>query len=139
MREKEEIGRAISLLADRSDSISTSAKIRQHYAEIARALDMGVQVKAVVSTLNENGITISEKSFPTTWARIKKRERLKSSAAPPSLRSNAENPSPHASDIRATSISTASAHFTSDPTDISAIARSEPDMNQLMKAGRKPR
>lgn len=136
MREREEIGRAITLLAERSDSISTSAKIRQHYAEIQRALNMGVQVKAIVSTLNENGITISEKSFPTTWARIKKREQIKSAIpssakVPANLSSEEQTTHAPASSMPGTPVES------NDPADISAIARSDPDMNQLIKAGRK--
>lgn len=64
---------ALDSLTASGKNISLSARIKANIISIEKAIESGVPMRDIVATLNDNGIPISEKSFPMTIYRIRSR------------------------------------------------------------------
>lgn len=119
---------ALENLPNNSGSISVSAQIARHYKAIDNAMSLGVPQKEIIATLKKNGVPINEKSFPTTWARLKKRntKSLPEQINTPTFRpkpAEAE-PSPEKQNETESKASLST---------IDDIMKTAPDLNQLAK------
>lgn len=119
---------ALENLPNNSVSISVSAQIARHYKAIDNAMSLGVPQKEIIATLKKNGVPINEKSFPTTWARLKKRntKSLPEQINTPTFRpkpAEAE-PSPEKQNETESKASLST---------IDDIMKTAPDLNQLAK------
>jgi hypothetical protein len=122
------LSEALENLPNNSGSISVSAQIARHYAAIDKAMSLGVPQREIIETLKKNGVHINEKSFPTTWARLKKRH---AKAAPQSYnRPTDQNKSPDSPPEQQIQRETES---TANPSTIDDIIKATPDLNQLAK------
>ena len=124
----------LQALSKNASSISISAKIQKNIKEIEQAIASGVSMREIVSTLNKHGIAITEKSFPMTLYRIRRRELSKSEklqrgesrsqAAPSSGGENSRSgEEPVVSNIQG-------------PAALDAIINSSPDLNALRRAAK---
>ena len=123
---------ALENLPNNSGSISVSAQIARHYNAIDKAMSMGVPQKEIIDTLKKNGVQINDKSFPTTWARLKKRNTKTSPAiaSSPSLKITPAEAKPAQESQRETEPAP-------NPSTIDDIINAKPDLNQLAKLSKK--
>ena len=123
---------ALENLPNNSGSISVSAQIARHYNAIDKAMSMGVPQKEIIDTLKRNGVQINDKSFPTTWARLKKRN---TKTAPAIASSPALNIKP--SEAHPAQESQRETEPAPNPSTIDDIINAKPDLNQLAKLSKK--
>ncbi|MFN9475110.1 hypothetical protein [Acidovorax sp.] len=124
----------LQALSKNASSISISAKIQKNIKEIEQAIASGVSMREIVSTLNKHGVAITEKSFPMTLYRIRRRElsksaklqrgELKSQVAPSlGLETSASSVQPGVLESQG-------------PVALDAIINSSPDLNALRRAAK---
>ena len=123
---------ALENLPNNSGSISVSAQIARHYNAIDKAMSMGVPQKEIIDTLKKNGVQINDKSFPTTWARLKKRntKTAPAIASNPALKIKPSEAQPAQESQRETELAP-------NPSAIDDIINAKPDLNQLAKLSKK--
>ena len=123
---------ALENLPNNSGSISVSAQIARHYNAIDKAMSMGVPQKEIIDTLKKNGVQINDKSFPTTWARLKKRntKTAPAIASNPALKIKPSEAQPAQESQRETEPAP-------NPSAIDDIINAKPDLNQLAKLSKK--
>ena len=91
-------------------------------------MSMGVPQKEIIETLKKNGVQINDKSFPTTWARLKKRNTKK----PPDKTSNPTfRPKPEEAETSPEKQNETESK--ASPSTIDDIMKAAPDLNQLAK------
>ena len=119
---------ALENLPNNSGSISVSAQIARHYEAIDNAMSLGVRQKEIIETLQKNGVPINEKSFPTTWARLKKRNTKNppEKISNPTFRLKPEEAEPSPEKQNET-------ESKASPSTIDDIMKTAPDLNQLAK------
>lgn len=123
---------ALENLPNNSGSISVSAQIARHYSAIDKAMSMGVPQKEIIDTLKKNGVQINDKSFPTTWARLKKRNTKTAPTIPsnPALKIKLSEAQPAQESQKETEPAP-------NPSTIDDIINAKPDLNQLAKLSKK--
>ena len=119
---------ALENLPNNSGSISVSAQIARHYNAIDKAMSMGVPQKEIIDTLKRNGVQINDKSFPTTWARLKKRntKNQPEKTSNPTFQPKPEEAGPSPEKQNET-------ESKASPSTIDDIMKTAPDLNQLAK------
>ena len=119
---------ALENLPNNSGSISVSAQIARHYEAIDNAMSLGVPQKEIIATLKKNGVPINEKSFPTTWARLKKRN---TKSPPEQINTTTFRPEP--ADAEPSPEKQNETESKANPSTIDDIMKTAPDLNQLAK------
>ena len=119
---------ALENLPNNSGSISVSAQIARHYEAIDNAMSLGVPQKEIIETLKKNGVQINDKSFPTTWARLKKRN----TKSPPE-KINTPTFRPEPADAEPSPEKQNETESKASPSTIDDIMKTAPDLNQLAK------
>ena len=119
---------ALENLPNNSGSISVSAQIARHYEAIDNAMSLGVPQKEIIATLKKNCVPINEKSFPTTWARLKKRKRK---SPPEQINTPTFRPEP--ADAEPSPEKQNETESKASPSTIDDIMKTAPDLNQLAK------
>ena len=119
---------ALENLPNNSGSISVSAQIARHYEAIDNAMSLGVPQKEIIATLKKNGVLINEKSFPTTWARLKKRN---TKNPPEQINTPTFRPKP--AEAEPSPEKQNETESKASPSTIDDIMKTAPDLNQLAK------
>ena len=119
---------ALENLPNNSGSISVSAQIARHYEAIDNAMSLGVPQKEIIETLKKNGVQINDKSFPTTWARLKKRN---TKSPPEQINTTTFRPEP--ADAEPSPEKQNETESKASPSTIDDIMKAAPDLNQLAK------
>ena len=119
---------ALENLPNNSGSISVSAQIARHYEAIDNAMSLGVPQKEIIATLKKNGVPINEKSFPTTWARLKKRN---TKSLPEQINTPTFRPKP--AEAETSPEKQNETESKASPSTIDDIMKTAPDLNQLAK------
>ena len=128
MMNHQSLTEALENLPNNSGSISVSAQIARHYEAIDNAMSLGVPQKEIIDTLKKNGVQINDKSFPTTWARLKKRN---SKTAPAKVIS--PTPRTKFSEAEPAQVIQNETETAASPSTIDDIMKTAPDLNQLAK------
>ncbi|WP_431153265.1 hypothetical protein [Acidovorax facilis] len=125
----------LQALSTSASSISISAKIQKNIKEIEHAIASGVSMREIVSTLNKHGIAITEKSFPMTLYRIRKREIQKSAKL---NREGSKTQTPLTSEREPDDhYETSGVIQSQGPAALDAIINSSPDLNALKRAAKR--
>ena len=119
---------ALENLPNNSGSISVSAQIARHYEAIDNAMSLGVPQKEIIATLKKNGVQINDKSFPTTWARLKKRN---TKNPPEQINTPTFRPKP--AEAEPSPEKQNETESKASPSTIDDIMKTAPDLNQLAK------
>ena len=119
---------ALENLPNNSGSISVSAQIARHYEAIDNAMSLGVPQKEIIETLKKNGVQINDKSFPTTWARLKKRN---TKSPPEQINTPTFRPKP--AEAEPSPEKQNETESKASPSTIDDIMKAAPDLNQLAK------
>ena len=119
---------ALENLPNNSGSISVSAQIARHYEAIDNAMSLGVPQKEIIETLKKNGVQINDKSFPTTWARLKKRN---TKNPPEQINTPTFRPKP--AEAEPSPEKQNETESKASPSTIDDIMKTAPDLNQLAK------
>ena len=119
---------ALENLPNNSGSISVSAQIARHYEAIDNAMSLDVPKKEIIATLKKNGVPINEKSFPTTWARLKKRN---TKSPPEQINTPTFRPKP--AEAEPSPEKQNETESKASPSTIDDIIKTAPDLNQLAK------
>lgn len=109
-------------------------RLAQVLPEIEGALAKGVTREAIVQTLREDGINVTLSGFAKALYRLRKKAKG-TKEAPAPLTGPASTPVPP-TPATVTAAPTVPVQKPFEPGDISAIARSRPDLNELARLGR---
>ncbi len=108
-------------------------RLGQVLPEIEGALNKGVSREAIVKTLQEDGINVTLNGFAKALYRLRKRAREQATT---SALTHPMKGSASAETSSAVEPVTATDKRPFEPTDIRAIARNRPDLNELARLGR---
>lgn len=125
----------LQALSTSASSISISAKIQKNIKEIEHAIASGVSMREIVSTLNKHGIAITEKSFPMTLYRIRRRELNKSAKL--NREGSIPQTSPTSERVPDNHHETSGVIQSHGPATLDAIINSSPDLNALKRAAKR--
>lgn len=70
--EKNSVAEALNALATSNENRSKTARLRDVFDEVERALDAGVRREVVLQSLNDNGLDMGMKSFESAIYRLRK-------------------------------------------------------------------